>query len=564
MGRSRTYITVIAVAAAAMTAVIASQMLAEAQTSKPPRITSGPTITSTPRVDSDGDGSVDTYGPTDVIEIEIRLSELVCGTGGISLTLRTGNGPVSLREADYSGCGGDHNSVYFDYLVTSDDVDGDGLSIAANSISLRGDNGIIPDTAHDEVPPDPNHRIDGGGPDLTPPRFRGPPGIFVEPSVGDTYTRGEGIRLEADFSEDVVVTTRGGLPTLALAIGDEIRRAEYAESESDNRRLVFVYTVQPDDRDDEGICVPASREGNGAGLIVPAESSITDMVGNDAILLWSVTACRNVEVDGSIVKLPDLAVLAFSATARLGPTHSEGRCLRTGEAVQYVTVIEAEVANVGPGIAGPFTIAINEDPLRQMQRLGAGESLTIAESLVYDPAGRSIQITVDAYGDVEEIKEVSNNTASVRASLPASPLTCTPTPTHTPVPPSPTVTPTPVPPSPTPTYTLGTTLSYTPTPTPALPSPTATVPSSPTAPATPMLSTSTSESSTHTRVTEDQCRRFDLSLEEQQKYLCLFGKRYSLDAADILLALVGMLVTIVCSVVGIVMARRWKTPANQQ
>lgn len=266
-----------------------------------PYLVSGPVIVSEPSVDSDGDGRADTYGPSDVIEIEVDFSEQVCGRGRISLTFQTGNGPASIRNANYAGCRGlDRHGVFFEYLVASEDLDGDGLSIAANSISLETYDGIIPDSTHRSVPADPNHRVDGRLLDTVPPRLGGVPGIVSRPSSGDTYVRGEEIWLGASFSEDVVVNARGGLPTLGLEIGSDIRLAVYAESESNSRRLIFVYTVQHGDRDDDGVIwVPSGGGDSRAGINTPPGSSITDLAGNVAVFSdWLVSSGTHSKVDG--------------------------------------------------------------------------------------------------------------------------------------------------------------------------------------------------------------------------------------------------------------------------
>ena len=129
-------------------------------------VTHGPTIVSIPSVDSDGDGTNDSYRADDVIRIEIGVSEQSCGDGALVITFQTGDGPSQIREAEYSECGPD--SVYFEYRIADGDLDGDGISIAANSISLTTDGGDVLDATHPSVPPDPDHRVDAELVDTTP------------------------------------------------------------------------------------------------------------------------------------------------------------------------------------------------------------------------------------------------------------------------------------------------------------------------------------------------------------------------------------------------------------
>ena len=314
----RTVFLVAFVAAGIAILMTSSGTPAEGQTPKP-RIISGPTIISEPSVDSDGDGRGDTYSLTEEIRIEVMYDEQVCGVGWIALTFQTGNGPPEVKNADYDSCGLD--GVFFAYLVTESDVDSDGLSIAANSIHLQSYDGVVPDSTHQSVPSDRNHRVDGRLPDITSPYLDSAPGIRSAPVSGDTYVRGETITLSAKFQEDVVVNTGGGLPTLGLEIGHDIVRAEYVASESSSRSLVFKYEVQQGDRDDDGeLWVRAATEGGGAGFAVPSGSSITDLAGNHAVLIWSVSSGRQSKVDGSITRPTPTHTFTPTPTATFTPT----------------------------------------------------------------------------------------------------------------------------------------------------------------------------------------------------------------------------------------------------
>ena len=271
-----------------------------------PRIVSGPTFVTTersPSVDSDGDGTRDTYGPSDIVRIAVGYSEQVCGYGVLRLALRTGHGRTATRIAKYCGCG--HGGVTFCYRVERGDQDADGLAIPANAVSLRTYDGIVPDGKHRSVASRPGHRADGSLPDITGPGLSGTPGIRGWPPVGDVYRQGQRIRLTASFTEFVVVDTSGGRPTLGLEVGDTLRHAVYVGDEQtpegplvhfhEETHLVhFEYEVREGDRDDDGIVrVPADE------LRIPPGSSIRDLSGNDAVVIWSVTSGRSLYIDGS-------------------------------------------------------------------------------------------------------------------------------------------------------------------------------------------------------------------------------------------------------------------------
>ena len=229
-----------------------------------PYVVGKPTIISRPSHDTDGDGAVDTYGPTGIIEIRVEFSEQVCGTGSIFFTLQTGNSPDTVVEAPYSACGTDiygSNHVYFQRLVDRKDLrDGDGISIPANAIrGLVTYDGVVPNTAHPAVPADPNHKFDGSLTDMARPTLEGA-SMRNHPANGNTFRRGEVIEVEARFSEPVTVRTTGGLPVIGLEIREGARRdtydvtrlAKYSATHSSATALVFIYTVQAGDKTTAG------------------------------------------------------------------------------------------------------------------------------------------------------------------------------------------------------------------------------------------------------------------------------------------------------------------------
>ena len=254
-------------------------------------ITDGPTIVSSPSLDSDDDGIEDTYVLGDIITIRIGVSEQSCGHGTAILRFQTGDGPSEDSEADFGGCGSD--AVYFEYTVTLGDLDGDGLSIPANSTSLTTYEGIIQDTVHPAVLPNPDHRVNASPADTDPPRILGSPNIVNVPLGENALRVGDQMLIRVRFGEQVIVDTGGRLPTVVLDIAGGIRKAQYIGKGEDPTILIFEYMVQARDRDYIGVlCVPAPVTGDGAGITVPPGSSITDNAGNRADLSWADTSCH--------------------------------------------------------------------------------------------------------------------------------------------------------------------------------------------------------------------------------------------------------------------------------
>ncbi len=114
--------------------------------------------------------------------------------------------------------------------------------------------------------------------------------LLNSPAIGDTYGEGEEIVAILTFSEPVAVS---GAPYLDIVIGEHTRRAAYLRSDTSGAALVFAYTVQQEDRDDDGISIAANSVGLNGG-------SITGAGGNDAVLEHPAIAdLDSHKVDGS-------------------------------------------------------------------------------------------------------------------------------------------------------------------------------------------------------------------------------------------------------------------------
>ncbi len=304
-------------------------------------ITRGPTIVSIPSRDSDEDNAVDTYAENDIIEIEVGFSQLVCRSGYIELTFQTGSGLAVVRNAWARRCGLgiDGRTTSFEYQVSADDMDGDGVSIAANAI--RFESGVNVDLSHAAVPSQANHRVDGSLADMTPPQLSGTPDIVSVPEDGHTFRRDEVIWVMAEFSENLIVDTAGGSPTIGVEIGSfgsDPRPAEY--DESSGRRLYFAYTVQADDFDFDGVIWV--RAGT---LIIPIGSSITDEAGNDADLSWSVSSGTNYRVDGR-PSVPEMFFADANLEGAVRQALNQPTGALTATDLESLTELEASSLNI--------------------------------------------------------------------------------------------------------------------------------------------------------------------------------------------------------------------------
>ena len=160
----------------------------------------------------------------------------------------------------------------FSYAIQEGDRDSDGVAIGANAISLNG--GTVRDGAgndavltHGAVAAVSYIKVDAVAPTVSSIA------ITSDPREDDTYDTGDQIEVTVTFSELVEVwnVTRGDppgsdrWPQLELDIGGEARTAEYQSFTG--AEVVFEYTVQDGDTDENGIALGANKLALNGGAI---------------------------------------------------------------------------------------------------------------------------------------------------------------------------------------------------------------------------------------------------------------------------------------------------------
>ena len=224
------------------------------------------------------------YRTNQTIEISLTfdLDVVVEGdvTAGFSLGLDGNNWDEALRQASYlRGSGTD--TLVFGYTVVPGDMDSKGVKIATgslvgNPLSQFGGAGTIKakwtDVEAHEVFSGTNrlrrHKVDTEAPAVSSLS------ITSSPANGEAYAAGETISVGVAFSEQV--TSIGDLQ-LGLDVGGVIRQAmlRSVPEHTFGGSLVFDYTVQQGDADNDGIGIGANRLSlNGGG--------IHDIAGNTA------------------------------------------------------------------------------------------------------------------------------------------------------------------------------------------------------------------------------------------------------------------------------------------
>ena len=265
-----------------------------------------------------------TYGLGETIEVVVEFDRAVTVTGSPQVALTIG---TQTRQAAYSISWRGDRYAHFSYAVQEGDRDEDGISIAANALALNG--GAIKqggagtadaDLTHDAVPADPAHKVNGSL--VTRPTVSA---IYLDnhvpPPSGDTYERGERVRVWVEFDRDVIVT---GSPQVALTIGSQTKHAAFSgfASATDQHVLSFDYFVEATDRDEDGASIPASALALSGGTIKHAGDGTTEA----DLVHAAVAADPGRKVDGSLVTHPAVKRISLYYPAR-GDTYERGETI---------------------------------------------------------------------------------------------------------------------------------------------------------------------------------------------------------------------------------------------
>ncbi|UYQ95576.1 gliding motility-associated C-terminal domain-containing protein [Chitinophaga horti] len=228
------------------------------------------------------DGS---YKLGDVIPVTISFNMPVMVTGTPMLGVETG---ATDRMAVYSS-GSGTQTLMFSYTVQAGDLSTDLDYVDANALTFNG--GTIKNAAGLDAnltlpAPGATHSlgankalvIDGVVPTIT----------SVNVPASATYVAGQVLSFTVNISENIIVNTAGGTPSLSLNIGGAVKQAAHVAGGPANT-LTFTYTVAVGDEDMDGIGVTGLQL-NGA--------TVQDAPGNNLVLtLNNVGPLTNVKVD---------------------------------------------------------------------------------------------------------------------------------------------------------------------------------------------------------------------------------------------------------------------------
>ena len=158
-------------------------------------------------------------------------------------------------------------------------------------------------------------------PDVATARQSTRVGIESRPRHGETYGAGEDIAIRAEFGTPVEVQ---GNPTLALTVGNQVRRAVWNGGTTNlcggYSALAFRYVVQSADTDSDGVAIAANSLALNGGTIQTAAGSaaILDLGGS------AIGTNASHKVDGSVATTPAVSRARITSRPLNGSAYGEG------------------------------------------------------------------------------------------------------------------------------------------------------------------------------------------------------------------------------------------------
>ena len=346
----------------------------------------GIAITSTPTTNN-------TYKIGEKIQTGVRFSEDVNVTGTPQLTLKIGTADKTAAYTTGNGL----RTLVFEYTVTENDTDTDGIEIEADSLTLNG--GTIKDAAgnaatltHTAVSEDSSHKVDAIKPSVDSIEFT---------STTAPYIEGEVVQATVTFTENVTVT---GTPRLPLQFRVSTMQAEY-QSGSGTTALVFEYTVRPLEMAPAGILIAANALNLNGG-------TIKDAVGNAADL-------THAEIPRSTAHTVDTlkpTVSSLEITSNAGSDNT----YKTGDKIQITATFSENVILIG---ALRLLLEIGSARRAADYASGSGTTALVLEYTVAagDTDADGIAIAANALNlNTPNIKDAGGNIAPLtHAAIPA-------------------------------------------------------------------------------------------------------------------------------------------------
>lgn len=256
-----------------------------------------------------------TYLAAQNLDLQLTFDRAVTVTGSPYVTLTIGS--TGKQAIYYSGSG--TTVLTFRYTTIPGDSDSDGVAyattITANGGTIIGTSAPLvsyfAQTANNSfsVPSTAGVLVGAIQPTATSISRNTDTTIPTWGSVvaDDIWINGQTLSFTVGFNTNVWVSQAGGTPSLGITIGSTVRQATYLSGGNGQTSLVFTYTIQGTDYDNDGSIGIGNLSLNG-GVIYDANST-------NALLTMPVSTLGTTSVDG-------VAPTISSITAPVNNTYS--------------------------------------------------------------------------------------------------------------------------------------------------------------------------------------------------------------------------------------------------
>ena len=311
------------------------------------------------------------YRTGEVVKATVTFSEDVTVMGTPQLPLQIGG---EEREADYVAGDSSPTVLSFSYTVTDDDTDRDGISIDAFALKLNGgsikrtDTNVDAALTHTRVLTDDDQLVNLH-PLITDIEVTSTPQAT---SANDTYGLGENIEITVTFDEAVNVT--GGVD-FGISVGGAKRAP--LKSGSGTTELVFAYTVQSGDEDDDGIFIGNQDSTNATLALQDGQTIVGTVSGLDALLEHERPGSNGQhpdhKVDGSLTGADATLSSLTLSDITLVPAFAPGATAYTATTRLSSTTVTIAISQGQNGATGRITAPTDAD------LNASGHQVTLAE-----------------------------------------------------------------------------------------------------------------------------------------------------------------------------------------
>ncbi|MBW8684592.1 Ig-like domain-containing protein [Chitinophaga rhizophila] len=338
--------------------------------------------------------TLNNVGNTTLVRVNTTHPTVTISTTAPSLTNAAFTATVTFSEAVTGFTAGDvattnaaisnvttTDNITYTMLVTPAADGAVSLNIPADAAVNIGDNG---NSASNTL----NMTYDGTSPAVT---------AVTVPADG-YYRAGDAMNFTVTFSENIILNTTGGNPTLSLTIGSAAVNATYTGLSGSNG-LNFSYTVVDGDQDMDGIQVGTlalngatirDAATNNANLTLNGVGNTTDVKVNTQAPVVTLTAAAIVNAPFTVTATFSEAVTGLTASD-FAVTNGTAATLQTSNNITYTITVT-------PAAEGNVTISLPADAAMNIGNNGTLASNTL--TVRYDataPVVSAVSVPANGY-----------------------------------------------------------------------------------------------------------------------------------------------------------------------